>query len=342
MAERASPFEARECGPASTSVVLTCHSEQRWDQLVRAIGSAKQQGPAEVIVVVDHNPVLLDRLRLADPSVTVVPNRLARGASGARNTGALAAATSTIAFLDDDVTASPGWLRNLVAPLTNPAVLGAGGTVVASWLAPKPRWFPDEFGWVVGVSFISRPTDHLPIRNVWGENMAVNLAAFERVGGFREGFGKIGDRSRPEDTDLCIRMRQAAPSGMFVFAADAVVTHDVPAGRSTFRFFLRRCFSEGMGKVEMSRQLGSSGSLGSEHDWLTTEVPRAVRRALFSAARDGRPADAARAAAIVAGIGAAGLGAAIGIARPSAIRTRGRTPRRPKGRPWGRLHASRA
>jgi len=304
---------------APASVVVACHTEDRWQQLLRAIDSAKEQEPppAEIIVVVDHNPALLERLKIAEPSITTVANGFERGASGARNTGALLATMPTVAFLDDDATAEPTWLRSLIAPLSDPAVLGSGGAVVPRWLGRRPAWFPDEFGWVVGVSFTGMPTQVGPIRNVWGENMAVDRVAFDRVGGFRNGFGKIGDRSRPEDTDLCIRMRQAAPPGSsFVFVPDAVVRHDVPVARSTLRFFLRRCFNEGFGKVEMSRQLGTRGNLGTEHDWLRSAVPEGVRRELRSLVHDRRVAPAGRIAGIVIGIVAAGAGAAAATLRP--------------------------
>ena len=44
------------------------------------------------------------------------------------------------------------------------------------------------------------------MRNVWASNMAVRRAAFDAAGGFREDFGKVGAVSRPEDTDLCLRV----------------------------------------------------------------------------------------------------------------------------------------
>ena len=44
--------------------------------------------------------------------------------------------------------------------------------------------------------------------------MVVRRSAFEVVDddGFREDFGKIGDRNLPEDTDLCLRITSAQDS----------------------------------------------------------------------------------------------------------------------------------
>ena len=61
--------------------------------------------------------------------------------------------------------------------------------------------------------------------------MAVRRAVFEKVGGFRVDFGKVGDVSRPEDTDLCIRM-STETGGRWIFVPEAVVDHDVEAERA--------------------------------------------------------------------------------------------------------------
>src|SRR4051794_36790657 len=234
----------------SVSVVIACHTDKREKLLTKAVRSVLLQRPKslELIVVVDHNPSLLMRLQERLPAVaaaaageiSVLPNRSAPGASGARNTGVAAAAGELVAFLDDDAAARPGWLAALVAAMEQSDVVGAGGLVRADWADGAPAWFPGEFGWVVGATYDGAPTRLVPVRNGWAENMIVRRADFEAVGGFRTGFGKLGAHSRPEDTDLCIRMQAAG--GRWLFQPSAVVTHHVPAERSTVRFFLRRCW----------------------------------------------------------------------------------------------------
>jgi hypothetical protein len=45
------------------TVVICVYTEKRWDDIVAAVGSVQAQDvrAAEVLVVVDHNPALLDR-----------------------------------------------------------------------------------------------------------------------------------------------------------------------------------------------------------------------------------------------------------------------------------------
>ncbi|WEO76159.1 glycosyltransferase [Cryobacterium sp. SO2] len=297
-------------GSAVTSdvtVVIGCFTLERWNDIRAAIDSALAQepAPASVIVVVDHNAELSARLKAEEPRVIVLDNTGPRGASSVRNTGAFHATTSTIAFLDDDAKARPAWLSRLIAPLNDPEVVGTGGWVEPEWRGGRPRWFPDEFAWVVGASFAGMPGAG-PIRNVWAENMAVRASVFADVGGFREDFGKVGSVSRPEDTDLSIRMSRAS-GGVWMHVTDAVVDHAVPPPRGQLRYFLRRSYLEGRGKVEMARTLGSA-SLGSERGYMSSVLPRAVLRGIGQSLSQRSFDGVTRSAAIVLGAAAAGCG----------------------------------
>ena len=97
------------------SVVICVYTEQRWDDFLLAIDSVKQQSisPKEIIVIVDHNPRLLERVLAHVSGVVVAENSELRGLSGARNSGIGAARGAVIAFLDDDAVAAPDWLEEL-------------------------------------------------------------------------------------------------------------------------------------------------------------------------------------------------------------------------------------
>ncbi len=131
------------------SVIICAYTEERWSDLVAAAESVQQQtlSPREIIVVVDHNPNLLKRVREHIAGVLAVENREVKGLSGARNSGVTVAQGAVIAFLDDDAIAETNWLEHLAACYTDPHVLGAGGKIEPLWLGTRPSWFPDEFNW---------------------------------------------------------------------------------------------------------------------------------------------------------------------------------------------------
>ncbi len=297
-------------GWLTTSVVIAAFSSERWDSLRAAVDSvAAQDRPAlETIVVIDHNPELLRRARDELAGVTVIQNTRSRGASGARNSGVAYSRGDIVAFLDDDAEATPGWLSGLIPHFVDVDVAGAGGRLYPLWATRQPRWFPGEFGWAVGASYAGMPEHTARVRNVWAGNMAVRREAFEAVDGFREDFGKVGNVSRPEDTDLCMRVG----SGAWVYDPSSAVGHQVPAERARLRFFLRRCFNEGRGKAGLAEQNGGGGSLTAERGYARHVLPAGVLRGLRDTAR-GDASGLLRATAIVAGAGAAAAGYAVGV-----------------------------
>jgi GT2 family glycosyltransferase len=294
--------------PAVTSVVIAAHDLRRREALAEAVGSAFGQYPHEVVVAVDNNAELYEWVRGQLAAVIPVHNQGRSGASATRNAGARVATGRALAFLDDDAVARPGWLRNLTAPLARPEVIGVGGRVEPVWLGRAPKWMPEEFLWVVGASYRGLPVAGAPVRNVWSESMAVSRADFWAVGGFREGFGKNGHRSQPEDTDFCIRLAAASPGRTWWYEPSARVGHSVPAHRGTLRFFVWRCYNEGQGKADVVALLGRREGLRDEQRHAARTLPAGIRRELGQAVRTGELAAAQRASAIGVGLGAAGLG----------------------------------
>ena len=135
---------ARVAARPPVSVVVCAFTEDRWEDLCRAIGSVRGQAeaPQEIILVIDHCPGLLLRASRALAGVRVVANRFGPGLSGARNTGMGVATGDVIAFLDDDAAADPGWLARLSDSYADPRVLGVGGLVRPLWDAGRPGLVP--------------------------------------------------------------------------------------------------------------------------------------------------------------------------------------------------------
>jgi colanic acid/amylovoran biosynthesis protein len=296
-------------GPPTVSVVTAAFAMERWDDLREAVASVLVQTVPvlEVIVVIDHNPALLDRARRELRGVVVIPNTRSRGASGARNSGVAVSRGKIAAFLDDDAVASPTWLEALLAHFADPRVVGVGSRIVPAWAGSRPRWLPREFDWTVGASYRGMPEEATPVRNVWSCGMAVTRRVFDAIGGFRDDFGKVGNRSRPEDTELCLRAAAAQPGGTWIYEPAGVVAHLVPLGRATPRFFLRRCLLEGSGKAVLAALDGTSQSTSEERLYTRRVLPRGVARGLRDAV-GGDASGGLRSLAIAAGFGFAVAG----------------------------------
>lgn len=307
------------------SVVICAYTEDRWEDLLAAVGSVRSQAlpPHEIIVVVDHNPAMLGRLRLALTDVRVIPNCGYPGLSGGKNTGVAAASGDIIAFLDDDAVAESGWLSAMAAGYTAPNIAGVGGLTLPWWSGAVPRWFPEEFAWVVGCTY--RGMVRGPIRNLMGGNASFRREVFDVAGGFRSGIGRTA-AGRPlgcEETEFCIRLRQAAPETVLLYDDGAVIWHRVPAERASFAYFRSRCYAEGLSKAMVTRSVGMGDGLASERRHALVALPRGVVHGL-RAAVSGDPSGLGRAASIVAGLAFTTAGYAAGSMRrqgsPAAVR----------------------
>jgi glycosyltransferase involved in cell wall biosynthesis len=315
--------------PAPTvSVVICCYTMDRWTQLVAAVDSALDQTlpPLEVVVVVDHCPELEEHLRRHFGSaVAVVPNMGRRGLSGARNSGVAAASGDVVAFLDDDARAESGWLQAHARLYADPEVAGAGGLVVPSWATSMPRWFPPEFGWVVGCSYDGQPVRTCEVRNPIGANMSFRRSVLLAAGGFNEDLGRVGHHPVGcEETELSIRVARTVPTARILHEPTAVVSHHVPAVRGRLAYFGRRCWAEGLSKAKVSRLSDPRKALATERRYVTRTLPKGLIRSLFGAVVHRDLWRVARAGALVAGLAVTSTGYVSG--RLSQLR---RTPRWP-------------
>ena len=292
----------------TVSVVICSYMEDRWPQLVKCVASVGAQTlpPIEIIVCIDHNAALLAKSeaffaedRPAGPiPVVVVANKYGGRLGSARNTAAELARGAVLAFIDDDAAAAPDWLERLIAPYAGGENFAAvGGAPIPVFEVRRPRWFPYEFDWVFGCAYRGLPLTRAPLAHLIGANMSVRRSALQEIGGFHS--------DDHDDMDMCHRI--AFANYTVLYEPRAVVHHFVPAGRTTWRYFWRRCYLVNRGKVEAFANMREAAHLGAEVGFVmriaTKSVPAEVRQAIR-----GDPAGFSRAGAMMAGVTLAGAG----------------------------------
>jgi glucosyl-dolichyl phosphate glucuronosyltransferase len=287
------------------SVIICIYTEKRWNDILDAVESLRQQTlqPREILLSVDYNPALLQRVRHEIPDVVALENKNTRGLSGARNSGIAVAKGSLIAFLDDDATAEPDWLQKLHACLADEQVMGVGGTVEPEWIGKQPKWFPREFYWTVGCSYQRRPDHPVQVRNPFGGCTCYRREVFLHNGGFREDIGRVGTLPLGcEETELCIRASQRWPERFFLYEPRASIHHRIPEARARWGYFRSRCYAEGLSKAAVTRYVGSKDGLASERDYTLRLLPAGVIRGLLDGILHRDLSGMQRAAAILAGL----------------------------------------
>ncbi len=307
----------------AVSVIICAYTQERWLQLTKAVASvgAQTSPPVEIIVCIDHNEALLRqseeyfgkaRQEGAVPLV-VLANKYGGRLGSARNTAAESASGEVLAFLDDDAVAAADWLERLIAPYEDDRVGAVGGAPWPVFEAKRPRWFPYEFDWVFGCAYRGLPLTRAPLAHLIGANMSARSSALREVGGFHS--------DDHDDMDMCHRIAHA--KHRVVYEPGAVVYHFVPASRTTWHYFWRRCYLVNQGKVTAFANMREASNLGAELTFVTrtlttgvlAELRRVVRGDLYGLARVG---------AIVAGIAMAGLGHVSGQLRRRRPRRDGR------------------
>ena len=303
------------------SVVICAYTMARWEDLHEAVDSVASgtHTPEQVVVVIDHNEVLLSRARhhFADGrsglNIRVEPDGHGRGLSGARNTAVEIATEEVVAFLDDDATGEPDWLERLLAHYEDPRVLGSGGSAIPVWPTDtgsiRPATLPaatpnarGELDWIVGCTYNGQPESPVAVRNLMGCNMSFRRSVVESVGGFSEDLGRIGKTPLGgEETEFCIRVRQRDPDALIIFEPRAMVHHRVSPDRARWKYLISRCYSEGLSKAVVARLVGRDAALESERRYVTHVLGRAFLRELGRAA-GGQRAGATGAAAILIGL----------------------------------------
>ena len=301
------------------SVVICAYDNARWRNFEETMRSLRRQThrASETLVVVDHNPQFFGRARERFPQAKVVENVYPRGLAGARNTGVENASGAVVAFLDDDAFAAGDWLARLLDPYSNADVAGVGGSIEPVWASGRPKWFPPEFDWVVGCTYLGLPDTTHDVRNMIGCNMSFRRSVLESLGPFRLGYGC-------DETELCIRLCQRWPAMRLRYVPRAKVFHHIPEGRARFGYFMSRCYFEGGSKAVVSSLVGSKEGLSSERRYTRDVLPRGVLRGIADVALRADPHGLGRAGAIIAGVATAGAGYVAGrLTTERAARDRG-------------------
>ena len=172
------------------------------------------------------------------------------GKSYALNAGIREARGDVLAFMDDDVTVEPTWLKNLTAGLQNNRWVGAGGRILPVWPCSPPGWLPLTGPHALApLAMFDLGTEAGELAEPpFGTNMAFRKTMFERYGGFRTDLGpRPGSEIRSEDTEFGRRLLAAGER--LRYEPSAVVYHPVAESRLQKRYFLAWRFAKGRADI---------------------------------------------------------------------------------------------
>lgn len=238
------------------SVVLCTYSLDRYEEFSEAANSILSQtyDDVELVVVVDGTDQVYQKI-VADygnqNDTTIHCNDQNRGLSYSRNRGAELASGDIVAFLDDDAVAALDWAEHIVDGYERFDALAVGGKMVPDWLSGEPSYLPEEFYFLIGVTYRGFREDEGYVRNTFSSNLSFDRDVFIELGGFKTDMGKRGENNlQGGETELCVRLEKKFGERV-LYIPDAKIEHKIYQYRTDRRWLLERAFWQGYSKRRM-------------------------------------------------------------------------------------------
>lgn len=198
------------------------------------------------IIVVDNNSSDNTRLeveRFSNVDAVRYVFEKQQGLSYARNRGWQEARGEYIAYIDDDCTVPSQWLAvaNEIIDKLTPGMFG--GPYLASYDAPKPKWFKDSYGSHVQGNKARFLAKH---EYLDGGNMFIRQSLLEKAGGFDVAWGMSGNKlGYAEETVLQNLIRSTMPEERIYYDPSLEVYHLVHSDKMSLRWRFIHCFIDG-------------------------------------------------------------------------------------------------
>lgn len=234
--------------------VVIC-TRNRADYLRKALLSLVHQtinssSDYEVIVVDnasnDNTVLVVEQFRSTLPHLYYVYEPRI-GLSWARNTGAQAAQSPYVAYLDDDAQAQCDWLEQLLRTFEEicPQPVAVGGRVLLEWGGNVPTWLSRRY-WSLYTYLDLGEHEHILTadEHLVGANIAFRRDALLEVGAFNTKLGRKGSMLLSgEEADLIRRL--SALQLPIYYVPQAAVLHAVSPERLQKKWLRQRLFWDG-------------------------------------------------------------------------------------------------
>jgi glycosyltransferase involved in cell wall biosynthesis len=238
--------------PLISAVVCTFNRSAYLRKAIRSLREQTLDSRLYEVCVVDNCSTDDTRSVVAEESAGAANVRYIyeplQGLSRARNTGWQKAQGKYIAYLDDDATASPQWLEEIVRAFetVSPMPGAVGGRIDPIWEAPRPSWLSDKVA--LGLTILDWSETPFFIRDdQWlaGANVAYPAALLKTTGGFDVSLGRSGSNLISCEEAL-LNNRLTGLGHPLYYHPSVAVRHHIAASRLTKKWHIRRQYWNGI------------------------------------------------------------------------------------------------
>jgi GT2 family glycosyltransferase len=270
----AGPHPNLDCSAVTPPASIVIPTRARPSYLEVALGSIAPQAAdagAEVLVIDDAGPSPGIRALAERFGARYEPHPGPCGLNVARNTGVERSHGELVVFVDDDVRASPRWLRALLdAARESPDVDVFAGPIRPRLEGARIRACGREGPPITSLDLGEADTE---ARYAWGANMAIRRRALQRVGAFDVSLEHGGDEQEWQD-----RMRSQAPQARVLYVAGAAVEHRRAGADAHLGSLARAAHARGRAARRLDARYARAPSLRRELLTLAGCLGHVVRR----------------------------------------------------------------
>jgi glycosyltransferase involved in cell wall biosynthesis len=200
--------------------------------------------------------------RLGNPRLKYVFEPIL-GLSVARNTGAKAASSQILAYLDDDAVASDRWLQILFSAYqSNEKLAIAGGKVTLLWPpnTQPPKWLSPGLAGNLGAYDLGDTIVYIdkPGLTPRGLNYSIRRSFLEEIGGFDPNLGRVG-KNLLSNEELQMTELALERGWQVAYLPDALAAHNVSPERINRSWFLSRGWWQGISECYREQLAGKAG-----------------------------------------------------------------------------------
>jgi glycosyltransferase involved in cell wall biosynthesis len=239
-------------------IICTYNRDRVLEETVRSFLESQTEGIDHELLIVDNNSTdgtreISERYAMRHPQIRYL-NEPLQGHPYAKNRGIRESRGDIIAFVDDDVFFSDGWLPAVDSSFErHPDVGCIGGRVIPHFEIDRPSWVEDEILWIYGITrYGDREREIRPPEIPIGCNMAFRRSVFEQLGDFHTSLGRTPGSLLSGDEDHFLH--RVVNAGMKIFySPDAQVSHRIPPVRLTRKWVLSRFYWGGVSVVALKQ-----------------------------------------------------------------------------------------
>jgi GT2 family glycosyltransferase len=257
--------------PPASIVIPTRARPSYLEVALASIAPQAAETGAEVLVIDDAGPSEQVRALAERFGARYEPHSGPLGLNAARNTGVQRSTGELVVLVDDDIRASPGWLKELLgAARENPDVDVFTGPIRPCLEGYRLRTCGREGPPITTLDLGEKDTD---ARYAWGANMTVRRSALERVGPFDISLEYGGDEQEWQD-----RLRSETRDARVLYVARAAVDHRRAGADARLRSLARAAHARGRASRRFDSWRGEAPSLGRELLTLAGCLGHVIRR----------------------------------------------------------------